>query len=71
MKWMKPEFHNTFSLGKEGGSQDADIVLDSTWLQRVDVGGQESGKKWLHSKWTLSNYAICRLFIKLISTFST
>ena len=23
---MKPEFHNTFSLGKEGGSQDADIL---------------------------------------------
>ena len=27
MKWMKPEFDNTFSLWKGGGSHDVNIML--------------------------------------------
>ena len=60
MKWIKPEFENTFSYGKGGPQQDVDIMLGGMvtkgWcLITKGGGGQEAGKKWLH------NTVICKL----------
>ena len=64
MRWMTPEFDNTFLMGS-WGSHNVDIILRQVvtkWgLITKGEGGQESGKNWLHNKWTLPKFVIRKL----------
>ena len=65
MKWMKPEFDNTFSQGKGGFTWCWHNIRRGGYLIMMldykEGGGQESGKKWLHNKWMLPNYVLDKL----------
>ena len=66
IRWMRPEFDNTFSHGKGWFTRCwHNIRRDGYLMMMLDYergrGGQKSEKKWLYNLNYVINYVICKL----------